>query len=409
MSYYEVRYKIIECFHGWVKRAGGRKRAIIIMYCALTAILLVAASCLYFWQRSFSLDFYGSTFRLESIDRRNNQNMVLLDELGNSLTLDLMHCHTRHGYSITAQFAYRSFSMSYYSFLNFIRFSDGSTVHSRTVGFRQVGGSVLVDQRHDLSGLTSSQVAEREVLSASVRFYERYVEAHVLALIVLGCSLLWLIFLILKFYREEINGKLRSMATTKNYDRLLAFMLAVCLILFLDSRLHVFDNISHRVNSWISEETAAIPLDKLRHAEDFVFGFQIMEDGALRPSNFHSSPRIASSGRILFNPFFDTLIFVRSEHEATGFPDNVVVAWPNTGDIEFERRLELLNREIMQDEHALTLVGATEPSRPVLGEGKLHEKFGLTYPITPDDLVDHWEQVNELIEFLYMRTLWMER
>lgn len=242
--------------------------------------------------------------------------------------------------------------------------------------------------------------------------YEGYVETYVLVLIMLVCSLSWLVFLMMMFYRMEVNDLFRSLATVKNYDRLLAFTFAVCVILLLDSRFHVFDNISHRMSSWAREETietAAIPLEKLRHAEDFAFGFQIVVEGAVRPSNFHASPRISDSGRILFDPRFDTLVFVRSEQEAMGFPDNVVVAWPDVGQQRLEERLEMLNREIAIDEHALTLGGAAEPSRPVLGEGKLHEKFGLTYPITPEDLVDHWEQVNELIEFLYMRTVWMER
>jgi len=68
------------------------------------------------------------------------------------------------------------------------------------------------------------------------------------------------------------------------------------------------------------------------------------------------------------------VVFVHTEEEAVGFPDHVMVMWP--GRLTRGALVEI-NDIIRRDE-----VDVTE--------------FGLTYPITIENLVDDWEKVRDL-------------
>jgi len=88
-----------------------------------------------------------------------------------------------------------------------------------------------------------------------------------------------------------------------------------------------------------------------------------------------------------FDPFYDELIFVHSEEESEGFPDNVIVAWPL---YPFTHtRLAGLNWAITRDLNEIS--GNPETRR----NHKINlEDFGLSYPITIEDMVDNWEKVH---------------
>ena len=127
--------------------------------------------------------------------------------------------------------------------------------------------------------------------------------------------------------------------------------------------------------------------------------------------------RILSSGSVarmyinprshLHNPFYTDLIFVHNEAESVDFPDNIIVAWP--------RRDSLAGGVGMGPSEAIVAgmnwaVNRTE--RDLLNdfgefEGQLRrpvltlEEFGLTYPITVEDLVDNWQRVCDLWDALH--------
>ena len=69
---------------------------------------------------------------------------------------------------------------------------------------------------------------------------------------------------------------------------------------------------------------------------------------------------------------YNQIVLVHSEAEATGFPENVLVAWPSVG-------VEGLNMRVVNRREEINL-----------------EDFNLSYPITAADLVDHWEWIHAL-------------
>ena len=150
----------------------------------------------------------------------------------------------------------------------------------------------------------------------------------------------------------------------------------------------------------------AIPRNKRVFASPLGFGFNffVVVNGEARIGPHVTDSRLVAPWRSEFDPFYDLLVFVHSEGEAHGFPDNVVVAWPAEGCPELHLRLDILNWEVKRDSISLTFAGNRPPIRPVLGVECLEREFGLSYPITAVDLVDNWEQVSDLMR--HFRLSW---
>lgn len=129
-----------------------------------------------------------------------------------------------------------------------------------------------------------------------------------------------------------------------------------------------------------------LPEGKFAYAGDFRFQFQITIDGERHASNVLVN-RHVDTFHPQFDPFFDELVFVHSEEEAVGFPDNVIVAWPST---------DLFTQGLIYN--ILWAVNRTpddwigHPRRDVL----TLEEFSLSDPLTVTDLVDNWEKVRAL-------------
>jgi len=143
-----------------------------------------------------------------------------------------------------------------------------------------------------------------------------------------------------------------------------------------------------RRTAW-QEERNLLPRDKLSYARSMRFEFRIMVDGEAR-SSWHDVIRRTLYYRDFpekFDPFYDELVFVYSEAEATAFPDNVVVAWPR-GDDTILEFIEGIHQAVALDESDLIEWRERDVVRL--------EDVGLTYPLTVEDLVDNWEQVNAL-------------
>ena len=133
------------------------------------------------------------------------------------------------------------------------------------------------------------------------------------------------------------------------------------------------------------EETrqAMVDLDKFSYATVLAFDFRIMLRGhAFRDGGTVLSYINPASDR--FDPFYDEFVFVRNEAESVDFPDNVVVAWPR--EHVYENVIGALHRAVNRDGHELARRGI---DRSVL----YLEDFGLSYPLTVDDLIDNWENV----------------
>ena len=128
-----------------------------------------------------------------------------------------------------------------------------------------------------------------------------------------------------------------------------------------------------------------VPSNKYSHARIFRFHFQIIIEGERVTGNEAVATPYISPGWGDFDPFFDTLIFVHSEEEAQGFPDNVVVAWPVDSEW-LQSEIQRLNRRVRRDEDDPLFSRA-------IGVEALLRDYGLVYPITIVDFVDNWEAV----------------
>ena len=140
------------------------------------------------------------------------------------------------------------------------------------------------------------------------------------------------------------------------------------------------------------EERIMDLLIKSWYGSDMLFHFRIVVDGEARIlGGFSAVDRFNPSSRF-HNPFYTDLIFVHSgaEADALNLPDNIIVAWP--------RDAEWTDGLIAGMHWA---VNRTEDELPRRWEQLLRpvvtlEEFGLSYPITIEDLVDNWEKVNAL-------------
>jgi len=137
--------------------------------------------------------------------------------------------------------------------------------------------------------------------------------------------------------------------------------------------------------------------DKYRFAHDLHFNVRFIGEGELRYGsaqwlNRFVEPRFAS-----FDPNLNELVFVRNESESEGFPDNVIVAWPNVGfnGVFMQEVINGFHNAIDRDETKLT-----ETNWIRRGTVLTLEEFGLSYPLTVGDFVDNWEQVNSLLRAL---------
>jgi hypothetical protein len=133
-----------------------------------------------------------------------------------------------------------------------------------------------------------------------------------------------------------------------------------------------------------SMPTAPISLEQIFYARDMFFDWMIFIDGEpLVVDALSSGPvfeRIIIAGGDLFDPYYDELVFVRNKEEAVGFAESTVVAWPPNDDIA---------QGMVNGLHLGKLRGDIDL-----------ESFGLTYPITINDLVEEWEKVRNLMTYI---------
>ena len=137
------------------------------------------------------------------------------------------------------------------------------------------------------------------------------------------------------------------------------------------------------------EPQAMVNLEKLEYAFDlWAFDFQMFVDGEVVTIAPGLRARDATDPRRPeFDPFYNEFILVHSEAEAQGFPDSTIVAWPR----EDNGHGLIIAIHWIIEENPYSRRDGT-PGREFL----TLEDFGLTYPLTLEDLVDNWEKVNEL-------------
>ncbi|MCL2841805.1 MAG: hypothetical protein FWE05_13685 [Defluviitaleaceae bacterium] len=164
----------------------------------------------------------------------------------------------------------------------------------------------------------------------------------------------------------------------------------------------IWENINNR-EEIVEQRDWVIPFDKQHFVSNFWFHTQITVNGEIL-SGLAAAQIFINPAFYHFDPYFDTLILVYSEEEAQGFPDNVVLAWPMEDNWLTQEQISILNDRIMWSEELIeqhTRSGLRP--RSVLGIEGLEERFGLTYPITTRDLVDHWQQIVRLWDYLHSR------
>ena len=166
--------------------------------------------------------------------------------------------------------------------------------------------------------------------------------------------------------REKINIALKKVL----------FLLALLIAIFVIDRIN-------------REEIprALISFEKREFAEDMGFSLRAVIDGEVR-YGMRPVLWIMHPGSLNFSQFHDELVFVHSQEEAQGFPDNVVVAWPR----DIERTHTIIEGINWMAENNPPPLWNDEPTREPISLAD----FGFTEPITIRDLVDNWEQVNAL-------------
>ena len=129
-------------------------------------------------------------------------------------------------------------------------------------------------------------------------------------------------------------------------------------------------------------------LRKTHYAIDLLFDFQIYIDGESRVTHGVRAWDLLNPDSRYHQPFYTDVVFVHTEEEGQGFPENVIVAWPRTGG-GIETEIFFMHQHANMTEAELS---QRSNPRPVV----TLEEFGLSYPLTRADLVDNWEKVMEL-------------
>jgi len=140
------------------------------------------------------------------------------------------------------------------------------------------------------------------------------------------------------------------------------------------------------------EEEPTVLRDKFNYASDVGFQFSIVYDGERGTSSSMAVSFLLNPMSPDFNPLYTELVFVLSEEDVVGFPDNVVVAWPclrSRGGIIGMHLALSGNRRVSPHYSTRTLADEIDL-----------EDFGLTYPLTFEQLVNDWENVAALISRL---------
>ena len=155
----------------------------------------------------------------------------------------------------------------------------------------------------------------------------------------------------------------------KNIKRLIM----VCLIISFN-----ISNIGCSGNSSCSEEVA-LSRQKLVYASTL---------------RFDNNYALARHDIVRLDPERFSIIFVNSEEDSLTFSgaEDVFVAWPS---IFSREEVEFINRRIY-------LEGIPRLGRP--GETLKLEEFNLTYPITMEDLIHNWENVDNFLVSARMDT-----
>jgi len=127
-------------------------------------------------------------------------------------------------------------------------------------------------------------------------------------------------------------------------------------------------------------------LRKTHYAIDLLFHFQIYSDGESRIISGFEASDLLNPDSPYHQPFYTDVVFVHTEEEGQGFPENIIVAWPPS-----DFGIAIMHQNVNMTEHDMR---NWPPSmqRPVV----TLEEFGLSYPLTRADLVDNWEKVMAL-------------
>lgn len=141
-----------------------------------------------------------------------------------------------------------------------------------------------------------------------------------------------------------------------------------------------------------------ISREKALYARQMHFDFRIVtEDGTHLSYEGRGLFGLINPDSLDFDPFFTELVFVHSEEEAEGFPDNIIVAWPSW---QTERMVEMFNLWAKAPEQDWRRSGMGQ-SDGLLGEVYRYlPEHNLTWPISAADLVDNWEDVEAFLKRL---------
>ena len=142
-------------------------------------------------------------------------------------------------------------------------------------------------------------------------------------------------------------------------------MVVVILCIVITSLASVF--IINTINN-NEREREEMRVRRREMSEQLFYAYDMFFQSVVASENLHITALTVATGEVELSD----VVFVHSEAESGGFPDDVVVAWPSEDTVLF---LEFLNDWGM----VLTVL----------------EAHNITLPLTLEDLVDNWEMIRE--------------
>ena len=131
-----------------------------------------------------------------------------------------------------------------------------------------------------------------------------------------------------------------------------------------------------------------ISIDMVTYTLNFRFRFRIVIDGE---ATIHNSSILATRktnpNSQFFDPFYTDFILVHNQEQASGFPDNVITAWPPNPELLIDTLNQITG-------HRSTIDDSGIPNQRFAA---FFENHDITYPLTTDDLVYNWENVYRLL------------
>jgi len=190
--------------------------------------------------------------------------------------------------------------------------------------------------------------------------------------------------------QTPIEMAMQMMKKSSKTVLITALLIAVALPAILLIIIHIQPEEETPMWDTIVEGTNLPYSEKFWYAQRMQFVFRIVDGDNVWNSDMSVLMRILPIEQ-RFNPFYTNLVFVDDQQEAIdgGFPDNVVLAWPNDEN-DFSNRLVGWMNYFVENPHISPFTGNSQRAN---SNKFTLEDFELPNPLTVEDLTANWGKV----------------